>query len=167
MAHIVVHSLSSIWFFVTPWTVAHQAPLFFTISWSLCRFTSIKSRMLSNHLILCCPLLLPMACGAIRFSICLIPLSISVSPRLHTTQQMMMPDFQFQASVYSNHTVNESIPLTLPAKLLKMGAIPAHVCDHISFQAAPFSVPSAPNSYLIPRISWLLCLLPKTFLDQF
>ena len=129
---------------------------------------SIKSRMLSNHLILCCPLLLlPMAYGAIRFSICLIPWSISVSPRLHTTQQMMMPDFQSQASVYSNHTVNESIPLILPAKLRKMGAIPAHVCDFISYQSAPFSVPSAPNSYLIPRISRLLCLLPKTSLDQF
>ena len=42
----------------TPWTVAHQAPLSFTISWSLLKFLSIESVMPSNHLILCPPLLL-------------------------------------------------------------------------------------------------------------
>ena len=43
---------------VTPWTAACQAPLSFTISWSLLRFMSIEWVMLSNHLILCWPLLL-------------------------------------------------------------------------------------------------------------
>ena len=43
---------------MTPWTVAHQASLSFTISRSLLRHMSIESVMLSNHLILCCPLLL-------------------------------------------------------------------------------------------------------------
>ena len=42
----------------TPWTAACQAPLSFTLSWSLLRLKSIESVMLSNHLILCCPLLL-------------------------------------------------------------------------------------------------------------
>ena len=42
----------------TPWTAAHQAPLSFTISRSLLKFISIESVMLSNHLTLCCPLLL-------------------------------------------------------------------------------------------------------------
>ena len=42
----------------TPWTVARQASLFFTISQSLLKLVSIKSVMPSNHLILCCPLLL-------------------------------------------------------------------------------------------------------------
>ena len=41
-----------------PWTTAHQTPLSSTIFWSLLRFTSIESVMLSNHLIFCCPLLL-------------------------------------------------------------------------------------------------------------
>ena len=54
----VVQCLSCIWLFVTPWTAACQAPLSFTISWSLLRFMSIEWVMLSNHLILCCPLLL-------------------------------------------------------------------------------------------------------------
>ena len=35
-----------------------QASLFFTVSWSLLRFTSIESVMPSNHLVLCHPLLL-------------------------------------------------------------------------------------------------------------
>ena len=43
---------------MTPWNVAHQASLSFTISWSLLQIISIESVMLSNHLILCCPLLL-------------------------------------------------------------------------------------------------------------
>ena len=53
----VVQSLSNVWLFVTPWTVAHQAPLFSTISWSLPRFMSIELVMLSNHIKLCHPLL--------------------------------------------------------------------------------------------------------------
>ena len=44
---------------MTPWTVACQAFLFFTISWSLLKLVSIESLMPSNHLILCHPLLLP------------------------------------------------------------------------------------------------------------
>ena len=41
-----------------PWTVAHQDPQSFTISQSLLKLKSIESVMPSNHLTLCCPLLL-------------------------------------------------------------------------------------------------------------
>ena len=41
-----------------PWTLARQASVCYTISRSLVRFMSIESIMLSNLLILCCPLLL-------------------------------------------------------------------------------------------------------------
>ena len=41
-----------------PWTAAHQASLFFTISRSLRKLMSIESVMPSNHLIVCHPLLL-------------------------------------------------------------------------------------------------------------
>ena len=54
----VVQSLSNIQLFVTPWTAALQAFLSFTISRSLLKLMSIESVMPSNHLILCCPLLL-------------------------------------------------------------------------------------------------------------
>ena len=45
----------------TPWTAAYQASLSFylqTISQSSLKFMYIESVILSNHLILCCPLLL-------------------------------------------------------------------------------------------------------------
>ena len=51
---------------VTPLTAAHQAPLYFTISQSLFKFMPIELMMLSNHLILCCPLLLPSIFPSIR-----------------------------------------------------------------------------------------------------
>ena len=41
-----------------PWTAEHQASLTFTISWSFFKLMSMESVMPSNHLILCCPLLL-------------------------------------------------------------------------------------------------------------
>ena len=64
---VVVQFLSHVRFFVTPWTAASQTPLSFTISWRLLRFMSIELVMLSNHLILCCPLLfLPSIFPSIR-----------------------------------------------------------------------------------------------------
>ena len=54
-----VQSLSRVQLFVTPWTAARQASLSITNSQSLLKLMSIKSVMPSNHLILCCPLLLP------------------------------------------------------------------------------------------------------------
>ena len=51
-------SFSHVWLFVSSWTVARQASLSFTITQSLLKLMSIESVMLSNHLILCCPLLL-------------------------------------------------------------------------------------------------------------
>ena len=53
---VVVQLLSRVWCFATPWTAARQASLSFTISQSLLK--CIQSGMPSNHLILCCPLLL-------------------------------------------------------------------------------------------------------------
>ena len=43
---------------MTPWTTVHQAFLSFTVSWSLVKLMSVESVMPSNHLIVCCPLLL-------------------------------------------------------------------------------------------------------------
>ena len=44
--------------FVTPWTAARHASLSIANSWSLLKLISIESVTPSNHLILCCPLLL-------------------------------------------------------------------------------------------------------------
>ena len=53
-----VQSLSHVWLFATPWTIAHQASLYITNSQSPPKLMSIESVMPSNHLILCHPLLL-------------------------------------------------------------------------------------------------------------
>ena len=54
----IVQSLTHFGLFATPWTAACQAYLSFTVSHSLLKLISIESVMPSNHLILCCPLLL-------------------------------------------------------------------------------------------------------------
>ena len=53
-----VQSLSHVKLFATPWTAALQASLSITKSQSPPKPMSIESVMPSNHLILCCPLLL-------------------------------------------------------------------------------------------------------------
>ena len=53
-----VQSLSCVRLFATPWTAACQAFLSITKSQSLLKLISIELVMPSNHLILCCPLLL-------------------------------------------------------------------------------------------------------------
>ena len=51
-------SLSHVQLFATPWTATHQVSLSFTISQSLLKLMPSELVMPSNHLILCCPLLL-------------------------------------------------------------------------------------------------------------
>ena len=55
---VVLWLLNHVQLFAIPWTAAHQASLPFTTCQSLLKLMSILSVMLSNHLILCCPLLL-------------------------------------------------------------------------------------------------------------
>ena len=55
---ILVQSINCVWLFVTPWTAAGQDPLYSITSWNLLEYMSIELGMLSNSLVLCCPLLL-------------------------------------------------------------------------------------------------------------
>ena len=48
-----VQLLSHVRLFVTPWAVARQASLSFTVSWSLLKLVSIELMMPPNSLILC------------------------------------------------------------------------------------------------------------------
>ena len=66
MEYMSAHSssarpLSRVQRFATPWTAARQASLSITNSQSLLKLMSIESVMPSNHLILCCPLLLQLS----------------------------------------------------------------------------------------------------------
>ena len=54
-----IQSLSHVQLFATPWTAACQPSLSITNSQSLLKLMCIESVMPFNHLILCCPLLLP------------------------------------------------------------------------------------------------------------
>ena len=54
-----VQSHNHIQLFVTPWTATHQSSLSITNSRSLLKLMSIQLVTPSNHLILCCPPLLP------------------------------------------------------------------------------------------------------------
>ena len=54
-----VQSLSHVQLFATPWTAAREASLPITNCQSLLKLISIESMIPSNHLILCCLLLLP------------------------------------------------------------------------------------------------------------
>ena len=64
---VAIQSLSQVRLFVTPWTAAHQASQSFTIFRSLLKLMSIDSEILSNHLVLCHPLiLLPSVFPSIR-----------------------------------------------------------------------------------------------------
>ena len=61
-----VQSLRRVQLFATPWTAARQASLSITSSWSFPKLMPIELVMLSSHLILCHPLLLPSICPSIR-----------------------------------------------------------------------------------------------------
>ena len=62
-----VQLLSHVQLSATPWTAACQASLSITNSRSLLKLASIESVMPSNHLVLCCPLLLLPSCS-VQFS---------------------------------------------------------------------------------------------------
>ena len=53
-----IQSFSCVRLFVTPWTAVRQASLSITNSQSLLKLMPIESVITSNHLMLCCPLLL-------------------------------------------------------------------------------------------------------------
>ena len=53
-----VQSLRCVQLFATPWATAHQASRLITSSRSLLKLMAIEALMSSNHVILCCPLLL-------------------------------------------------------------------------------------------------------------
>ena len=59
-------SVSCVWLFVTSWTAVCQSSLSFSVSQSLLKLMSMESVMPSNHLVPCCPLLLPSIFPSIR-----------------------------------------------------------------------------------------------------
>ena len=115
-----VQLLSCIRFFVIPRTIAHQASLFIANSQSLLKRVSTESMILSNHLILCHPLLLlPSIFPSIRvFSnesvLCIRwpnywSVSFSISPSNEYSGWTGLISLQFKglSRVFSNTTVQK------------------------------------------------------------
>ena len=100
---VVVQSLSCVQLFATSWTVACQASLSFTISWSLLKLMSIELVMLSNHLILCHPLLLLPS----------VFLTIRVFPNKSTLCIKWLNDWSFSFSISPSNEYSELISLRL------------------------------------------------------
>ena len=147
-ASAVVQSLSHVRLFATPWTTAHQASLFFTISWSLLKLVSIKSVMPSNHLILCCPLLLlPSIFPSIRVfsNESVLPIrwpkywnfSFSISP---SNECLGLISFRIDwfdllavqglSRVYSNTTVQKHQLFSAQPSLLNCDCTEIVICDY-------------------------------------
>ena len=108
-----VQSLSHVQLFETPWTAAHQASLSFTISWSVLKLVSIESMMPSNHLILCCPLLL---LPSIFPNICIRwpkywSFSFSISP---SNEYLELISFRIDWHVYGDFLVSSKMTVLAP-----------------------------------------------------
>ena len=88
-----VQSLSHVRLFATPWIAARQASLSITNSQRLLKLMSIKSVMLSSHLILCRPLLLLPP----------IPPSIRVFPMSQLMRWSKYWSFSFSISPSNEH----------------------------------------------------------------
>jgi len=144
----VVQPLRYVQLFATPWTTAHQASLFFTISWSLLKLVSIKSVMPSNHLILCCPLLLlPSIFPSIRVfsNESVLPIrwpkywnfSFSISP---SNEYLGLISFRIDwfdllavqglSRVYSNTTVQKHQLFSAQPSLLNCDCTEIVICDY-------------------------------------
>ena len=90
----IVQFLSCVGLFATPWTAARQASLSLTISWSLLKLKPIELVILSNHLILFCPLLfLPSIFPSIRV--------FSNKSPLHQVAKVLALPLQHQSGEYS------------------------------------------------------------------
>ena len=121
---IVVHSLTCVQFFVTPWTAACQVSLPFTNSQSSPKLMSIESMMPCSHLILCHPLLL----------LPLIPPSIRVFSN-ESTVCMRWPkywSFSFNISPSNEHPGLVSFRMDWLALLAVQGTLKSLLQHHSS-----------------------------------
>ena len=147
----VGQSLSFVQLFATPWTVAHQASLFFTISWSLLKVTSIESMIIQPSCPLSPLLLLPSIFPSIRvfsneLALCIrwpkywsFSFSISLSNKYSGSPSSRIDWFDFLAvqgtlksllQHQSYTTLSHSFPsfeqVSFPCKVLTVASWPAY-----------------------------------------
>ena len=140
---------SQVRLFATPWTVAHQASLSITNSWSLLKLMSIELVMPSNHLILCCPLLLPPSIfSSIRVFSNESVLRIRWPKYWGFSSQVSSPTTQFKASVlqcsalfiiqfsHPYKSTGKTIALIIPTFVSKLIALLFNMLSRFVFQGA-------------------------------
>ena len=117
-----------------------QAPLSSSIFWSLLKFMSIESMMLTNHLILCCLfLLLPSIFPSIRdfsnkLALCVSGQSIGVLARSPSNQYSGL--ISFRTDWFGLFAVQG----TLKSLLLQNHSSKASILGHSAFFIAQFSL---------------------------
>ena len=142
----VVQSLSRVWLFVTPWPAAHKASLSFTISWGLLKLMSTESVMSSNHLILCCPLLLWVSIFP-SFRVFSNELALHIRRPKHWS-------FSFSISPFNEYSELISFRIDWLALLVVQGTLRSLLQDHNSKHQFFGAQPSLwPNSHIC---TWLL-----------
>ena len=114
-----VQSLSCVWLLATPWTVAHQASLSITISWSLFKLMSIELMMSSSHLILCRPLLLPP--------------SISLSIRVFSNESVLHIRWPNNGASASTSVLPMNIQDWFPLWLTGLNSLPSKGLSRVFF----------------------------------
>ena len=149
-----VQSLSRIRLFETPWTAARQASLSITNSQSLLKLMSMESVMPSNHLVLCCPLLLPSIFSSIRVfsseSALLIrwpkywSFSFSISPSSQYSGLI-----SFRIDWFDLHAVQGTLE-----SLLQHHSSKASVLRHSTFFMVQFSHPYITTGKIIALTIW-------------
>ena len=108
--------------YATPWTATHQASLSITNSWNLLKLMSIKSAVPSNHLILCCPLLL--------------------LPLIFPSSVQLLSRFQIFATLWTTAR-QASLSITNSWSLLKLMSIESVMPSNHIILCHPFLLPSS------------------------
>ena len=155
-----VQLLSYVWLFVTPWTAARQASLSINISRSLPKSMSIKSMMPSNHLILCCTLLLlPSIFLSIRV--------ISTDSALHIRWPKYW-SFSFSISPSNEHPTLISFRMDWLDLLAIQGTLKSLLQHHSSntsiFQCSAFFIVQLSHPYL--TTGKIIALTRRTFIGK-
>ena len=155
-----VLSLSHVWLFVTPWPAARQASLSITNYWSLLKLMPTELVMPSNHLILCCPLLL-------------LP-SISPSIKVFSNESTLLMrwpkywSFSFSISRSKEHQGLISFRMDWLDLLVVQGTLKSLLQHHSSkasvFQCSAFFTVQLPHPYMTTGKT--IALTRRTFVGK-
>ena len=104
LVDLLLFSCSVVWLFAT-WSAECRASPSFTISWSLLKFMSIELVMPSNHLVPCCPFLLPSISPSFRVFSNELSLYIRWS-KYWSFSFTISPSNGYSGLVHSGHSIN-------------------------------------------------------------